>query len=113
MHSNRVSFIVVLIMMTAVAAPLYWFFVPARSQVPDSQLQEITYIDMKSGELFSLRARKSPETNPETGEQTLVPAMYCKECIAWKPVGSLELLQSRGAARNCPIHKTPLLVDAK
>jgi len=77
--------------------------------VPDDQLQEIVYVDSKSGEAFLLRARSSPELHPETGEPTLIPGMYCEKCKAWKPVGSMEMIQTNRFARRCPIHKVPLL----
>ena len=84
-------------------------FVGGSSAVPDELLQEMVYVDTVTGEAFLLRARSSPETHPETGEPTLIPALYCEKCQAWKPVGSMEMLQTNRSAHNCPIHKIPLL----
>ena len=79
--------------------------------VPDELLQEIVYVDKDSGNVFLLRARSSPELNPETGEPTLVPGMYCEKCNAWKPVGPIEMLQTSRVPRVCPTHNTPLLLE--
>lgn len=87
----------------------YPLFVGGSSEVPDELLQEMVYVDMKTGETFLLRARSSPEYHPETGEPTLVPGLYCEKCNAWKPVGSMEMLQTNRSAHRCPIHKIPLV----
>lgn len=79
--------------------------------VPDELLQEFVYVDKDSGDVFLLRARSSPELNPETGEPTLVPGMYCEKCNAWKPVGPIEMLQTSRVPRVCPVHKTTLSLD--
>ena len=87
---------------------LYPMFVGGTSTVPDKLLQEIVYVDRETGETFLLRARLSPEFNPDTGEQTLIPGMYCEKCKKWKPAGPMELLQTGRFPHKCPIHKTPL-----
>jgi hypothetical protein len=89
----------------------YPLFVGGSSVVPDELLQEMVYVDIKSGDAFLLRARSSPEINPETGEPTLIPGLYCEKCNSWKPVGSMEMLQTNRSAHRCPIHKIPLLRD--
>jgi hypothetical protein len=90
---------------------LYVILAGASSSVRDDQLQKIVYVDTKSGKAFMLSARISHETNPETGEKTLIPGMYCEKCASWKPVGSMEALQTSRAVRKCPVHKSPLLRD--
>ena len=109
MNPFRIYLVICLVAVAIGTSVLYPILVPGSSAAPDSQLQEIVYIDTKSGELFLRRARTSPEINPDTGERTLIPGMYCAQCKAWKPVGPIETLQKNHSARNCPIHKTPLL----
>lgn len=77
--------------------------------VRDDQLQEIPYVDIKSGEAFLLVARTSVAEHPGTGEMTLVPGMYCEKCQSWKAAGPMDALQTHGAVRRCSIHKTPLV----
>ncbi|HEY0983358.1 MULTISPECIES: hypothetical protein [unclassified Schlesneria] len=81
------------------------------SIIPDDQLQEFVYVDTKTGEAFLLRARASPEYNPETGEPTLIPGLYCDQCRAWRAVGPLEMLQTSQSRPRCPLHKCPLTQD--
>lgn len=91
-----------------------WFvpsFLSGSSRVPDDQLQEMVFVDPKSGEVFLLPAREAIEFHPETGDQSLVPALYCSKCQAWKPVGSMETLQNNPSARMCPVHRIPLIHD--
>ena len=79
--------------------------------VAESQLQEMVFVDPGSGKAFLIRAKTTPETNPDTGKQTLVPGLYCEKCAAWKPVGSMERLQTGQAMRKCPIHKIALTAE--
>ena len=97
----------------AIVISMIWFAYPilvgGSPVIRDDQLQEVVYVDVKTGEAFLLRARNSPESHPGTGEPTLVPGMYCEKCNAWKPVGSMEQLQTNSAKRKCPVHKTLLI----
>ena len=88
---------------------IYPVLLGGSSNVPDDQLQEVVYVDRETGDTFLLRARSSPEINPDTGDTTLIPGMYCEKCRAWKPVGPLELLQTSRIAHKCPVHKIPLV----
>ena|GEM_PF-2155167 len=108
MNGKRVFLVLGLVVSLAGLWLIFPILVRRSSHIPESQLQEIVYVDVESGDAFLLRARTSRATNPVTGEQTLIPGMYCSECKAWKPVGSMEMLQTKRAVRNCPIHKTPL-----
>ena len=108
MSINRIGQVLAIVATVIGLGLLYPLFGGGSSEVPDDQLQEMVYVDTLTGEAFLLRARTSPESHPETGDPTLIPGLYCKQCKAWKPVGSLEMLQTNKSARNCPIHKTPL-----
>ena len=109
MSKPRLSLIVLALVVSGLL--LYPILVGGSSAVPDKLLQEIVYVDRESGEVFLLRARSSPEFHPETGEQTLIPGMYCEKCKAWKAVGPLETLQSSKVPHKCRIHKIPLVKD--
>ncbi|WP_010585177.1 hypothetical protein [Schlesneria paludicola] len=105
-YVRSILVLAILIAVMRIATPLLF---SGAQPVREDQLQEIVYVDTKSGESFLLRARNSPEAHPGTGEPTLVPGMYCEKCQAWKPVGSMEQLQTGNGTRNCPVHKTPLV----
>lgn len=94
-----------------VAAAAYPMLFRGSAVVAESDLQEMVFVDTESGKAFVVRAKSSPATNPETGKQTLVPALYCEKCAAWKAVGSMERLQTGGAMRKCPTHKIPLVAE--
>lgn len=107
-YARSILVLVIVVAVVRIASPVVF---SGAQPVREEQLQEIVYVDTKSGEAFLLRARNSPEAHPGTGEPTLVPGMYCEKCQAWKPVGSMEQLQTGRATRNCPVHKTPLIPD--
>ena len=88
---------------------LYVFFAGGTTKVSDQQLQEVVYVDLKTGEAYLIYARSSPAVHPVSGEPTLVPGMYCDKCKAWKPVGSMEQLQTSRTVHKCPVHKIRLL----
>ena len=98
-------------LMILLALALYPMFVGGSSNVPDQMLQLMVYVDEKTDEAFAVRARSSREPNPETGERTLIPGLYCEKCQKWKPVGPIEALQNGRSIRKCPIHKTILTKD--
>jgi hypothetical protein len=111
MPMSKVTIGIAVAVVIAAGAALYPLFVGGSSAVPDELLQQFVYVDTNSGEAFLLRARRSPELHPETGEPTLIPGMYCEKCEAWKPVGPMENLQTRRAVHRCPVHKIPLTMD--
>ena len=81
------------------------------TKISEKDLQEIVYVDRQSGKAYLMKAKQSVEVNPETGEATLIPGMYCDQCKAWKPVAPLDQMQSSRLSKKCPIHKTVLLPD--
>src|SRR5262245_33403847 len=59
-------------------------------------------------------ADMSPETpavNPKTGKRTLMPALYCAQCQAWRAAPPLRELQRNPKARMCPKCNGPLVAD--
>jgi uncharacterized protein YbaR (Trm112 family) len=52
-----------------------------------------------------------PALNPETGERTLMPGLYCPACETWYPVPPPDQINSQPNAGQCPKDKTPLTAD--
>lgn len=67
------------------------------------------FVDVKTGEARALPATAEvPVVNPDTGQRTMMPAMYCETCEKWYPVPPAEQLNRAQGAGMCPKHKTPL-----
>ena len=111
MNFNRISLSIAVLAVIVAAWMLYPMLLGGSSVVADKDLQQIVHVDRETGKAFLVRARLSPEVNPETGKRTLIPGMYCEKCKAWKPVGPIELLQTQRSIHKCPTHKIPLLRD--
>ena len=97
--------------LAVLACGLFLVFNRTSGAVPDDEPPEVVYVDTKTGATFLIASKTSPDSNPETGEKTLVPGLYCSECQAWKAVGPVENRQLRRKTNNCPIHKIPLTND--
>jgi hypothetical protein len=54
---------------------------------------------------------ETPAVHPETGRRTLMPALYCAQCTAWRAAPPLQELQRNPQARMCPKCKGPLTAD--
>lgn len=105
------TFVALSLALLAGIGALYFLLHDASSGQTDDEPSEIVYVDTKSGATFLIASRSSPQENPETGERTLVPGMYCSECQAWKAVGPQDNRQIRRTTMKCPIHKIPLTSD--
>ena len=63
---------------------------------------EATLIDSKTGERFRLASvDQVPAVHPETGERTLMPAMFCPRCEVWQQVPSPEHVNRIQNAMRC------------
>ena len=72
----------------------------------------IVYIDTKTQETRLLpRQAQTPAINPQTGERTLVPGLYCKTCAKWYPSPPPEVLQRSTAAYRCPKDGQPMSLE--
>lgn len=70
------------------------------------------YVDTKTKQPVVHQVVTSvPAVNPETGERTLMPGLYCPQCQTWYPVPPPDQINSRPNAGLCPKDKTPLTVD--
>ena len=73
--------------------------------------QHFVFVCKESGEPFILRAKKEYETNPRTGQPTLIPGLYCTDCKKWRASPPMNVLQHNPSASVCPSHKVPMTAD--
>lgn len=52
-----------------------------------------------------------PAIHPETGQATLMPAMHCPRCVAWRQVPPPDQLNQAGRALACGKCKQPLQLE--
>jgi hypothetical protein len=52
-----------------------------------------------------------PAIHPETGKATLMPAMHCPRCAAWRRVPTPDQLNQAGQALTCAKCKQPLQLE--
>jgi hypothetical protein len=53
----------------------------------------------------------TPAINPATGRRTLVRALYCPQCKAWRAVPPDAAANGNPLASKCPKHRCPLTAD--
>lgn len=56
-------------------------------------------------------AAQYPAIHPETGQATLMPAMHCPRCVAWRRVPPPDQLNQAGQALTCAKCKQPLQME--
>ncbi len=56
-------------------------------------------------------AAQYPALHPETGQATLMPAMHCPRCVAWRRVPPPDQLNQAGQALTCAKCKQPLQIE--
>lgn len=79
--------------------------------VPPTPAAEAKFvvIDAKSGALFRVeQLPAAPLVHPQTGQPTLMPALYCPKCRAWHEVPPLDVLQRNPQAGRCVKTRAPL-----
>ncbi len=73
---------------------------------------QAVYFDTASKQVMVLPASgEYPALHPATGQPTLVPAMHCPQCVAWRQAPPPEQLNRAAASARCPRCKTPLQLD--
>ena len=80
-------------------------------KVREEDHPNFVFVCKESGEAFILRAKKELETNPRTGQPTLMPGLYCAQCGKWRASPSLSVLQQNPSASICPTHQVPMTTD--
>lgn len=78
------------------------------SSVRDEERQNFVYVCRESGEAFVMRAKNPTETHPRTGQNTLMPGLYCQQCQKWRASPPLSVLQQNPSASLCPTHQTSM-----
>ena len=74
-----------------------------RESVADAVAAQQVYFDLESKRAVAAEAMlETPAVNPVTGRRTLMPALYCAQCRAWRAAPPLEEVQRNPEARRCP-----------
>jgi len=78
----------------------------------DAVPPQAVYFDTASKQVVVFPASgQYPAIHPETGQPTLMPAMHCPQCLAWRQVPPPEQLNRAAASARCPRCKSPLQID--
>jgi hypothetical protein len=78
---------------------------------PDPKAGKMVYVDTKSKQAFVGQIIDTPATNPQTGQPTLMPALYCSKCSQWHAVPPLDEINQVGNATRCTKTRVPLTGD--
>ena len=63
----------------------------------------VVCVDVDTQEVVLLEETiQYPARNPNTGTNTLVPALYCEDCQTWHPAPSMEQLHRQRGVAYCP-----------
>jgi hypothetical protein len=80
-----------------------------RNDVPSPAPQTVLF-DRASRQAIVVEAvAEFPALHPQTGQPTLVPAMYCSQCAAWRPVPPPEEVNRMKTALKCSKCRGPLV----
>jgi hypothetical protein len=78
----------------------------------DAVVKQQVYVDRETGTAVAAEAGlATPAVNPATARRTLMPALYCGQCQAWRAAPPLEELQRNPQARRCLKCKGPLSAE--
>ena len=82
------------------------------SAAESSETMQRVYFDIKTKRaVVAAASTETPAVHPETGRRTLMPALYCGQCAAWRAAPPLQELQRNPDARLCRKCKGPLTAD--
>ena len=69
---------------------------------PPAASETLVLTDPRSGAIYTASLETSvPAEHPQTGQPTLVRALYCPKCQTWHPVPPAEVLQRNPKAGRC------------
>ena len=78
----------------------------------DETAGKMVFVDRETMVPFVLTVSESlPAVNPQTGQRTLMPGLYCADCQTWYPVPPPDQINRRPDAALCPKTGTPLTAD--
>lgn len=79
------------------------FSCAAEAPVETDRVGQMVYLDTATDQPFVANiAREFPALHPDSGQRTLMPALYCPTCQKWYPAPPVEVLQRNPAAAKCP-----------
>lgn len=81
-------------------------------EIDAHRIDRMVYVDTKTNQpIVHEIVRPVPAVNPETGDRTLMPGLYCPTCKTWYAVPPPDQINSRQNAGQCPKDKTPLIAE--
>ena len=77
-----------------------------------SESGKMVFVDTETMNPMVLPTTDSvPAVNPETGRRTLMPGLFCSDCMAWYPAPPVEQVNRQPGSALCPKTGTPLVAD--
>jgi hypothetical protein len=73
--------------------------------------RKMVFVCTKTGAAVVADKQQAPAVNPETGQRTLMPGLYCPKCKKWYPSPPLDVLQRNPNSARCPKTGEPLTAD--
>jgi hypothetical protein len=83
----------------------------SESNSHDSQERRAVYFCRETKKPVVAAVQPTPAVNPATGRRTLVRALYCPQCKAWRAVPPDAAANGNPLATKCPKHRCPLTAD--
>ena len=77
----------------------------------DSNEERMVYVDTETRQAYVGYRTDTPAINPQTGNPTLMPGLYCRRCKAWHAVPPLDQIHQIPNARQCVKTRVPLLAE--
>ena len=73
---------------------------------------QMVYVNTQDQEaVVSAVASEFPARHPNTGERTLMPALYCAKCLAWRAVPPAVQINRSPGATECQACQTMMSID--
>ena len=73
--------------------------------------QTVVYVCEESKTLIKAPQQPTPAEHPETGQPTLLRALYCARCNTWHVVPPTDIYPRDPLSYACPKHKIPMSAE--
>lgn len=80
----------------------------AEEEATGAPVRSVPYLCRESGELLLAPEGPTPAVHPQTGQATLLRALYCERCGKWLPVPPADVYRGNPLSYQCPDHEAAL-----
>jgi hypothetical protein len=81
------------------------------TDIAADEQQTVLYVCEESKTLIKAPQQPTPAAHPETGQPTLLRALYCSECNKWHAVPPTDIYPRDPLSYSCPDHNIPMSAD--